>query len=200
MRIILNILIVILSGCLSLKPTPILFSELTDANNKAVHLYSECLENNLFTPTKEGCSVDQLDASLLTVRKIAKDFISADIRQPQGYNIFLKNTVIYFAVGIRATYEYTEAEKIAEQFFTVQKATSGKHKIDAAYYWVIMMAERLAHRVNTNSLDEAELADLNLSGCIDAGFKIMEALESGHKKSNLVESLRVLLAIRGNHA
>jgi hypothetical protein len=73
-----------------------------------------------------------------STRESAKVFISADIKQPQGYDIYLAISMIYFRISLRNANDYSEAERIARQFFEIQKANSGRSLTPARFYWAAM--------------------------------------------------------------
>ncbi len=132
--LVLSFLFFMGTACASIAPTPILFGKLKSLNNEAVQLYIECSEGANYVPAKEGCDPDLLALKVDETRDVAVHFISADIRQPHGYDIYLAVTMMYFRIGQRNLNEYTLAEQMARQFFETQKAHSGT-SLDTARFW-----------------------------------------------------------------
>lgn len=182
-------------GCQSVAPTPILVGSLKEANNQTVALYQACTDGANYVPTKEGCDPVALEAQTEATMDLAKEFISADIKQPIGYDIYMQTVMIYFRIGQRNTHQYTEAEKIARQFFEVQKATSGRAINDARFFWAAVAAGHASWQWNNDrlALDADRKADLLL--CYAEGNVAFNEMEPGPRKVRLIQYLQVLKAI-----
>ena len=194
-RSVLLVFVLALTGCQNVMPTPGLFPGLRGANNQTVALYEACTEGANYVTTKEGCDPLALEAQTLATMDLAKNFISADIQQPQGYDIYLATVMIYFRISRRNTQEYTEAERIARQFFEIQKASSGRALTDARFYWGAVAAGHAAWQWNNDrlALDTNRKADLLL--CYAEGNIAFNGIESGPRKVRLLQYLQVLKAI-----
>ena len=193
-RGVLLALVLATIGCASM-PTPVLFPGLRAANDQTVALYEACTEGANYVPTKEGCDPLALETQTVVTLDLAKNCISADIQQPQGYDIYLATVMIYFRISQRNTQEYTEAERIARQFFEVQKASSGRALTDARFYWAAISAGHAAWQWNNDrlALDADRKADLLL--CYAEGNVAFNKIESGPRKVRLMQYLQVLKAI-----
>lgn len=130
----------LLSACKTTAPTPILIHSLVKQNDEVVALYAACSEGANYIPTKEGCDPGLLEEKVDSTMEFAKIFISGDIKQPQGYDVYLSTAMIYFRISQRNTNDYSEAERIARQFFEIQKASSGRSLTPARFYWAAMAA------------------------------------------------------------
>jgi len=130
----LSLLFLLGTACASVAPTPILIGRLTDLNDASVALYIDCSEGANYVPDKEGCDPELLSLKVDETRDVAVHFISADIKQPHGYDIYLAVSMMYFRIGQRNLNEYTLAEQMARQFFETQKAHSGS-SLDTARFW-----------------------------------------------------------------
>jgi hypothetical protein len=114
---------------------------MTDLNKEVEQLYDSCLgESANYVSTKESCDPELLNTRIVELRALSIEFISADPKQPHGFDIYLETTMKYFRIGLRNLDEYTEAEKIAEQFFQTQKANSGHSIVTATYHWVLIIS------------------------------------------------------------
>ncbi len=164
----------LLIACAHFNPTPNLFNELIEENNQVVASYAACSEGANYVPTKEGCDPETLASQARSTMDLAKDFISGDIKQPQGYDIHLAIAMIYFRIAERNGDEYSEVERIARQFFEVQKASSGQ-SIDAArFYWVVMAAAHASWQFynDPEALNQDRKTDLVL--CLEQGQLALE--------------------------
>jgi hypothetical protein len=128
----------LLVGCGTVAPTPVLMGSLVKQNNEVVALYAACSEGANYVPSKEGCDPDLLATKVDSTMVFAKIFISGDIKQPPGYDVYLATAMIYFRIAQRVEDEYSEAERIARQFFEIQKASSGRSLPPARFYWAAM--------------------------------------------------------------
>lgn len=182
----------VLAACVSITPTPLLIGDLVEQNNQVVVLYEACTEGANYVVTREGCDPEALEQQALSTMDLAKEFVSADIKQPQGYDIYLETVMIYFRIGQRNTKEYTEAEKIARQFFEVQKATSGRAVNLARYHWAIVTAAHASWQFQYDrlALDADRKTDLLL--CLAEGRTATDNVASGPRKIRLLDSLKVL--------
>jgi len=130
----LSLLFLLSTACASVAPTPILIGKLTDLNDESVALYIDCSEGANYVPDKEGCDPELLSLKVDETREVAVHFISADIKQPHGYDIYLAVSMMYFRIAQRNLNDYTLAEQMARQFFETQKAHSGS-SLDTARFW-----------------------------------------------------------------
>ena len=137
--LLFTLLLLLGTVCITAAPTPLLIGRLTDLNDEVVQLYINCSEGANYAPETEGCDSALLSLEVDKLMGLSREFISADIKQPQGYDIYLATAMIYFRIAQRNMNEYTLAEQIARQFFEIQKARSGRssgHSIDSArFYW-----------------------------------------------------------------
>ena len=128
----------LLIGCQTNAPTPMLMGSLVKQNDEVVALYAACTEGANYVSSKEGCDPELLSTKVDSTMVFAKLFISGDIKQPQGYDIYLATAQIAIrmhAVAARIENDYSEAERIARQFFEIQKAHSGRSLGPARFYW-----------------------------------------------------------------
>lgn len=189
-------LVLLLSGCAaSITPTPILIHRLVNANNEVKQLYINCSVGIDYVPTVPGCMPQLLEEKTVATLGLAKEFIRADIKQPQGYDVYLSISMIYFRIALRNTNDYSEAERIARQFFEIQKASSGRALDDARFYWAAMAAGHAAWQWHNDrlALDADRKADLLL--CYAEGNIAFQRTISGARKIRLLQYLEVLKAI-----
>lgn len=186
-----------LSACApKFAPTPIMIGDLVESNDKVHELYSDCSEGANYVADKAGCTPEALLAEIDNTQEIARQFISADIKQTQGYDIYLAVSMIEFRISTTiTTREYTEAERIARQFFEVQKATSGRSMDDAVFYWVAISTAHAAWQWNNDrlALDPERKSTLLLAYA--QGNVLMEKIEPGPRKVRLAQYLSVLKQI-----
>ena len=180
----------VLAACVSIAPTPILIGDLVEQNNQVVSLYADCSEGANYILTKEGCSPETLEQQALSTMGLATTFISADIKQPQGYDIYLATVMIYFRIGERNTKEYTRAEQIARQFFETQKRTSGRAINTARFYWAAMAAAHSTWQWHHDrfALDADRKTDLLL--CLAEGRQA--DISGGPRRIRLAQYLTVI--------
>ncbi len=185
--------ILVLGACITIAPTPILMGDLVEQNNQVVAAYAACSEGANYVPTKEGCDPEALEREALSTMDLATTFISADIKQPQGYDIYLATVMIYFRIAERNTQEYTRAEQIARQFFETQKASSGRAIHTARFYWAAMAAAHASWQWHNDrfALDAGRKTDLLL--CLAQGRQA--ELENGPRRIRLVQYLVVIESI-----
>lgn len=192
----LLVLTLFLMGCQSIAPTPVLIVDLRKENNEVIRLYEACTDGANYVPDREGCDPLALEAQTLVTMDKSKVFISADIHQPQGYDIYLQTAMIFFRIGERNTKQYTEAERIARQFFEVQKASSrGKSLNTARFYWAAMSAGHASWQWYNDrfALDGERKTDLLL--CYAEGNVALQEIDPGPRKVRLLQYLQVLKAI-----
>lgn len=188
----LLVLSFIVIGCsLNWKPTPLLVGDLFKLNTQTHQLYLECSEGRVFNANKEGCQLDLLETKLKKIREVAKNFISADIKQPHGYDIYLENTIIYFSVAYRNADEYSEAERIAKQFFEIQMRTSGRLLDLARTYWAIFMAENLAREMVEENFTENPDRIAEMNKCLIEAHIALNNESLGYRRVNLLSAIEV---------
>ncbi len=125
-----------LFACASAAPTPILMGRVDNLNTEVNQLYLNCSEGANFVPDQEECQAVLLETKTLDLLSLTVELVKADIKQPQGYDIHLATSLIYFRIAERNQDAYSQAEMIARQFFEVQKASSrGKALTTARYYY-----------------------------------------------------------------
>ena len=108
---------------------------------------------------------------------LATTFISADIKQPQGYDIYLATAMIYFRIGQRNLNEYTRAEQISRQFFEVQKAHSGKSITSARFYFTWFSAATSSKQYVEAPLALTTNRKVDLLLALGEGIRIREQIE-----------------------
>ncbi len=124
------------SACSSVVPTPILMGRVDTLNEEVNQLYLDCSNGANFVPDLENCVPDVLETKTIDLLNLSIELIRADIRQPQGYDIHLAISLIYFRIAQRNEAAYTRAEMIARQFFEMQKASGRGRSLNIArYYW-----------------------------------------------------------------
>ncbi len=185
--------VLVLAACISIAPTPLLIGDLVEQNNQVVALYVDCSEGANYVPTKEGCEPEVLEQQALSTMDLATTFISADIKQPQGYDIYLATAMIYFRIGERNTNEYTRAEQIARQFFETQKASSGRAINTARFYWAAMAAAHASWQWNNDRFALTADRKTDLLLCLAEGRQA--ELEDGPRRIRLAQYLGVIEAI-----
>ena len=183
-----------ISACKTTGPTPLIFGNLIAKNNEVVSLYSDCTEGANYTPTKEGCSPELLEQRVEETMDYAELFISGDIKQPQGYDIYLSKAMILCRISKCIEDDYSQQEKIARQFFEIQKAHSGRSLTAARFYWAAINAGYISwqHHYNILALDSERKVDLIL--CL-AEAKIALTNTSwldGPRRVRLIQYIQVL--------
>ena len=188
----------LLVACAHFNPTPSLFKQLAEENNKTVALYAACSEAANYTPEKEGCDPEALESQIQVTMDVAKDFISGDIKQPHGYTVYLETAMVRFRIAQRTRDEYSEAEKIARQFFEVQKASSGKSINAARYYWVLMTTGHASWQFYNDPLSLDANRKVELIACVTEGQRALEegALDPPRHRM-LSQAIQVLVFIIG---
>jgi hypothetical protein len=189
-------LVLFITGCAaSITPTPVLIHRLVNANDEVKQLYLACSNGPNYFPEKPGCTPQLLEEKTVSTMELAKEFIRADIKQPQGYDIYLSISMIYFRIGQRNSNDYTEAERIARQFFEVQKASSGRSLEDARFYWVVITTGHASWQWYNErpGLDADRKTDLLL--CLSEGTIASQQMETSPRKVRLLENLVILKAI-----
>jgi len=195
LRNTLLVLVLIFAGCQSVAPTPILIGQLKTANSQTIARYEACSDGANYVVNKEGCDPVGLENQTRRTMDLAKELISADIKQAAGYDIYLQTALIYFRIGQRNTQEYTEAEKIARQFFEIQKASSGRALTSARFYWAAVAAGHASWQWFNDrlALDADRKADLLL--CYAEGNVAFQDISPGPRKIRLKDYLQVIKAI-----
>jgi len=125
----------LLTGCQTNAPTPMIMGYLVEQSDEVNALYLACSQGANYVPSKEGCAPELLSTKIDSTREYAKLLISGDIKQTPGYDIYLTTSLKYFRIAQRTTNEYTIAERMARQFFEIQKAHSGRSLAPARFYW-----------------------------------------------------------------
>ena len=124
-----------LFACASIVPTPILMGRVDKLNTEVHQLYLDCSEGANFVPEQERCQPGLLETKTLDLLNLSVALVKADIKQPQGYDIHLEASLIFFRISERNQNAYTRAEMIARQFFEVQKASSRGRALNTARYY-----------------------------------------------------------------
>ena len=177
-------------------PTPFLVDNLTEKNDAAVTQYLACTEGANYVPEKEGCDPILLELRVEQAMGFAKEFISSDIKQPLGYDVYLSQAMVFFRIAERNNDAYSEAERIARQFFEVQKASASKSALtDARFYWAAIATAHASWQWlhDRLSLDADRKAELLL--CYAEGTKAFHEIEAGPRKVRLTQYLAVLKTI-----
>jgi len=196
MKILRIAVVALLLACkAAFTPTPLLISQLVDQKDQVSQLYMACTTGANYTPDKPGCDSKQLQDKVVSTMSLSKEFISADIKQPHGYVVYLSTAMIYFRIAQRAENDYSEAEMIARQFFEIQKATSTQPSGDARFYWVVMASGHASYQWYNDrlALNADRKADLLL--CYAEGNLALVSFPSGPDKVLLVQDLNILKAI-----
>ena len=185
--------VLILSFCfVSCVTTPFQITALSEKNSQVKELFLQCSDGINYLPGKPECDVEDLETQTTDTLAFAKSFISRDIYQPQGYDVYLSVAMIYFRIGERNGDAYSEAEKIARQFFETQKASSGRSLLDARFYWASMCSAQAAWRWFNSPVD---IDKTHLLLCQSEGNKALPRIESGPRKVRLQQYLEVLREI-----
>ena len=87
--------VVLFIGCATTAPTPVLMGSLVKQNNEVVALYAACTEGANYVPSKEGCTPELLSTKVDSTMVFAELFITGDIKQPPGYDVYLATAMIY---------------------------------------------------------------------------------------------------------
>lgn len=195
-KLFLSLVLLISVACQTIAPTPLLIGRMTGLNDEVVKLYVDCSEGANYVPAKEGCDSPLLSSKVDELMTLSVDFISADIKQPQGYDIYLATAMIYFRIGQRNLNEYTKAEQIARQFFEVQKAHSSRSIDEARFYWAWFAGATASKQYFEDplSLTEARKADLLLA--LGEGTSILDKVEGPRlvRLHTALDSLRFVIA------
>ena len=182
-------------ACQTAAPTPLLIGRLIDLNNEVVELYVDCSEGANYVKTKPGCDSQLLSTKTDTAMTLSVDFISADIKQSQGYDVYLATAMIYFRISQRNQNDYTRAEQIARQFFEVQKAHSGRSADEARFYWTWFSAATAAKQFfeDPPSLTAEQKSNLELA--LKEGSSLIGKLEGGRlvRLNQALASLRFII-------
>ncbi len=189
--LILTSLLILFTACSTVAPTPILMGRVTALNSEVIVLYTACSNGANYVPLKEGCAPGLLGIKVDETLALSREFISADIRQAPGYDIYLATTMIYFRIGQRNLNDYSLAEQIARQFFEVQKAHSQRALTDARFYWAWFVAASASKQFYEDplALDLERKSELLLA--LGEGTSILTAVE-GARLVRLHNALDIL--------
>ena len=192
-------IIILLISCKALlpQPTPLLINHLIDLNNETQSLFIACSEGPIYNPRVEGCQPEKLNTLAKETREVAKSFIAGDIKQPQGYDIYLQTTLIYFRIALRTEDEYSEAERIARQFFEVQKASSGRSLNLSRFYWAAAAAEYAGWQIINKPQDLTKDRNQELLLCAAEASLAMEQIEDNFMRARIFEYIQLLVLIGG---
>ena len=169
-------------ACSSIAPTPLLIGRVTKLNDEVVARYVDCSQGANYVPTKEGCDPELLGVKVDELLDLSLQFVRADIKQPHGYDIHLATSLIYFRIAARTLNEYTEKERIARQFFEIQKANSSR-AIDTARYWWAWYASSSASK---------QFFEDRMSLTLERKADLLLALEAGTLLLNTVDGPRLV--------
>ena len=97
-----SLLLLVGTACQTVKPTPMLMGDMVDLNNEVVQLYSDCSEGRNYVSEKEGCIPKLLASKIDLLQELALEFVSADPKQPHGYDTYLHVTRLYFRICAEA--------------------------------------------------------------------------------------------------
>jgi len=125
-----------LFACSTIAPTPILMGRVDKLNTKVHQLYLDCSEGANYVPTLEGCTPGVLETKTIELMNLSIDLVKADHKQPQGYDVHLAISLIYFRIAERNGNAYSRAELIARQFFEIQKASSRGKALNTSRYYL----------------------------------------------------------------
>jgi len=125
-----------LFACASIAPTPILMGRVDKLNTEVHQRYLDCSEGANYVPTLEGCDPETLETKTIELMNLTVELVKADYKQPQGYDVHLEISLIYFRIAERNGSAYTRAELIARQFFEMQKASSRGRALNTARYYL----------------------------------------------------------------
>ena len=176
-----------------LTPTPLLMGDLVEQNDEVVELYSDCSTGPNYTPDIEGCKEDKLLVETKETLELAKEFISADIKQPQGYDIYLSTSLVYFRIAESVKRkDYKEAEQIARQFLEIQKARQGDAITDARFYLAATCSARASWQWfnNKSSLDSDRKTEL--IDCLAEAREARDDVEGAHRRVRLLQYINTL--------
>jgi len=123
-------------ACASIAPTPILMGKVDKLNTEVHQRYLACSEGANYVPTLEGCEPELLETKTIELMNLSVELIKADHKQPQGYDVHLAISMIYFRIAERNGNAYSRAELIARQFFEMQKASSRGLALNTARYYL----------------------------------------------------------------
>lgn len=189
--------VLLFTACETTAPTPIMIGSLVEKNNEVVSLYEDCTEGANYVPEKEGCQPELLKQKTTDTMDFAKRFISGDIKQPQGYDIYLSKAMILCRISKCIEDDYSQQERIARQFFEIQKAHSGRSLTPARFYWAAISAAHASWQWQYDrlALDYDRKTDLLL--CLaEARIALTDdTWLDGPRRIRLVQYIQVLEAI-----
>jgi hypothetical protein len=189
-----------LFACNSVAPTPILMGRTASLNTEVNQLYIECSEGANFVPQLPTCNSTLLEVKVAELLDLSKELIRADIKQPQGYDIYLATSLIHFQVlqrlhfteALRIENDYSRAEMISRQFFEMQKASSrGKAINTARYYWAHYTSAYAAWQSFNDPLALNTTRKGELLSALAEGTQALSHIE-GPRLIRLKQALRIL--------
>jgi len=169
----------LVSACASPKlPTPFAMPNLVKANEEALLAWNACAMGPNYWPGKAGCDVELLKQKNEKAQAAAYEFIRGDPAQPQGFDIYLEQVLISFRIKHEhlTGNDFIEKERIAEQFFETQQATSGRSLINASYLFTLIAAEGASYQFYN---DRSALT-------IERRATLLKAINAGAGAFNLV--------------
>lgn len=189
--ILLGLFILYFTACNTIAPTPLLMGRVSNLNSEVHELYLDCSSGGSYKSTLESCDAGALETKLDELLDISEQFISADIKQPQGYDIHLEASMIFFRIAQRNANDYSRAEQIARQFFEVQKATGGRSLDVARFYWPWFAASNSSYQYYNaiGTLDQARKVDL--LAAMSEGTDLTSRI-TGPRASRLQTALAIL--------
>ena len=166
-----------------------------------MHLHEhQTVENSVSSHEEEAqpnAYSELLEEKVNSTMGFAKISISGDIKQPPGYDVYLATAMIYFRIAQRNTDEYSEAERIARQFFEVQKASSGRSLAPARFYWAAMATGHASWQWEYDKFSLNLERNTELLECLvqaRLGLTDTQWLD-GFRRIRLVQYIQVLAAI-----
>lgn len=195
-NLFLSLVLLLGVGCQNIAPTPFLIGRMTNLNDETVQLYVNCSEGANYVPAKEGCDSPLLSSKVDELMTLSVDFISADINQPQGYDIYLATAMIFFRISERNLNEYTKAEQIARQFFEVQKAHSSRSIDEARFYWAWFAAATASKQYFEDPLSLTDVRKADLLLALGEGTSLLDKVEGPRlvRLQASLDSLRFIIA------
>jgi len=189
--LLLALLFLVSTSCATSTPTTFMMKDLVRLNNEVIQLYIPCSDGVNYVPKQEGCEPELLASKAAETMDFSVTFISADVRQAPGYDIYLATAMIHFRIAQGTLDEYTLAEQLARQFFEMQKAHSGHSIDDARFYWAWFAAASASKQFYEDplSLDQDRKADLLVA--LGEGMTLLNELE-GPRLVRLQQALYVL--------
>ena len=174
-------------------PTPFAMGNLVEVNNQALVAWMACSDGPNYTPEKEGCNVEDLLQKNQIAQDTAYEFMRGDPKQPQGFDIYLEQVLISFRIkhAELTAQDYIEKERIAEQFFETQKATSGRSLVNASYLFTLVTAETASYQYYNAREDLTIERRATLNKALNAGAGVFD-LVTPERNRRLRDALQVL--------